>query len=155
MPDTDQWLAHYERNHRNIRNAPLYWPAVPVLVLGTVGLLWALPVPRALTDISPLLNWGSVFLMATVVYYFIISIPLAIGMLPFIFGVSAFETYLANAGTLLSPVATILTLTAVGGLYAGHVANGGIHGVGRDIQLMMIAPVWMLSRLYRRLGIPH
>lgn len=155
MSDTDPWLARYERNHREIRNAPVYWTAVAGLVLGTVGLLWALPVPAALTDISPLLNWGSIFLMAATVYYFIISIPLAIGMLPLIFAVTAFETWLQSTDALLSPVATVLTAASVGGLYAGHFARQGLKGVGHDIQMMMIAPVWMLSVLYRRLGIPH
>ena len=155
MTDADQWLARYEREHRDIRYRPLYWLAAPTLVVGAVGLLWSLPVPADLTDISPLLNWGSVFLMAATVYYFIISIPLAIGMLPVVFGIIAFETWLATSGDLLPPVASILTAASIGGLYAGHFAGAGVHGVGRDIQLMMIAPVWMLSLVYRRLGIPH
>lgn len=155
MTDADQWLLRYEREHRDVRNAPVYWLAAPTLVLGTVGLLWALPVPAGLTDISPLLNWGSVFLMATMVYYFIISMPLAIGMLPFLFGVTAFETWLADAVGMLEPVASILTAGSLAGLYAGRFTNGGLPAVGRDVQLMMIAPAWMLSVLYRRLGIPH
>lgn len=155
MTDADQWLLRYEREHRGVRNAPVYWLAAPTLVLGTVGLLWALPVPAGLTDISPLLNWGSVFLMATMVYYFIISIPLAIGMLPFVLGVTVFETWLADTLGLLQPVATTLTAGSLAGLYAGHVGNGGLPAVARDVQLMMIAPVWMLSLLYRKLGIPH
>lgn len=155
MTDADQWLARYEREHRDVRYRPLYWLAAPMLVIGTVGLLWALPVPAGLTAISPLLNWGSLFLMAAMVYYFIISIPLAIGMLPIVFGIIAFETWLASSGERLPAVAAILTAVSIGGLYAGRFAGAGVHGVGRDIQLMMIAPVWMLSLVYRRLGIPH
>lgn len=155
MTETDQWLERYERDHRGMRNAPVYWFAVPLLVLGTVGLLWSLPVPDGLIEISPLLNWGTVFLMAATVYYFIISVPLAIGMLPFTFGVIAFEAWLERLGELLPVVAVILTSLSIGGLYAGHFANGGIRGVARDIQLMMIAPVWILSVLYRKLGIPR
>ena len=64
--------------------------SVPMVVLGTVGLLWLLPTPDEFFNISPLLNWGSAFLMVTAVYYFIISVSLAIGMLPFILGVASF-----------------------------------------------------------------
>ena len=53
---------------------------MPLVVIGTVGLLWSLPVPDRFYAISPLVNWGSLFLMAATVYYFIISVPLAIGM---------------------------------------------------------------------------
>lgn len=155
MSDTDHWLARYDENHQDMRNAPVYWIAVPLLVLGTVGLLWSLPVPDALTNISPLLNWGTVFLMAAMVYYFIISVPLAIGMLPFVFGILAIVGWLDVNGDVLPLAAAGLTVAAVCGLYAGHFAGRGMRGVGLDIQFMMIAPVWMLSLLYRRLGIPH
>lgn len=155
MSDTDHWLVRYGDKHKDIRNAPIYWSAVPLLVLGTVGLLWSLPVPDALTAISPLLNWGTVFLMAAMVYYFIISVPLAIGMLPFVFGILAIIGWLDVNSNLLPLAAAGLTAAAVCGLYTGHFAGRGLRGVGLDIQLMMIAPVWMLSVLYRRLGIPH
>ena len=68
----------------------LYWLAVPVLVMGTVGLLWPYRCRRlSSSEFLHSLNWGSTFLMATVVYYFIISVSLAIGMLPFMLGVAA------------------------------------------------------------------
>jgi len=155
MSNTDHWLARYGEKHKDIRNAPVYWSAVLLLVLGTVGLLWSLPVPDALTAISPLLNWGTVFVMAAMVYYFIISVPLAIGMLPFVFGVLAIVSWLEMHGDVLPLAAASMSAVAVCGLYAGHYAGRGLRGVRHDIQLMMIAPVWMLSILYRRLGIPH
>jgi hypothetical protein len=52
-------------------------------------------------------------------------------------------------------VAAGLTGGAVIGLWLGQYAKGGIRAVLQDIQLMMIAPVWLLSVLYRRLGIPY
>ena len=88
MPETDWWLKEYGDNHVDMSYAVIYWIAVLTLVIGTVGILWSLPIPQEFVQISPLLNWGSSFLMAAAVYYFIISIPLAIGMLPLIFGVA-------------------------------------------------------------------
>ena len=95
MSETDKWLIDYGETHADVENAGLYWLAVPLLVVGTVGLLWSLPIPEAFCNISPLLNWGSAFLMAAVVYYFIISVSLAIGMLPFLFGVAALASWLS------------------------------------------------------------
>ena len=155
MPETDQWLIKYGENHRDVGNAGLYWPAVPLLVVGMVGLLWSLPVPEAFINISPFLNWGTTFLMATVVYYFIISVSLAIGMLPFMFGVAALASWLNASQYPLIWVSAGLTGGAVLGLWLGQYGRGGIRAVLQDIQLMMIAPVWLLSVLYRRLGIPY
>lgn len=154
MPDTDFWLTRFSQNQQGLSMRPLYWLATHLLVLGLIGLLWALPVPQALSAISPLLNWGSLFLMASLIYYFIISVPLAIGMLPVIVGIFAFELWLFGVGRWSRPGAALLTLTGVAGLYAAHRGHGGLRAVFRDIQLLMIAPLWLLSRLYRKLGIP-
>jgi len=91
VSETDRWLSDYGDSHADIRNPGVYWLSVPILVLGTVGMLWSLPVPEEFVKISPVLNWGSAFLMAAMVYYFIISISLAIGMLPFVAGVTALQ----------------------------------------------------------------
>jgi len=155
MSETDKWLTDYGEAHSDVGNAGLYWLAVPLLVVGTVGLLWSLPVPEAFFNISPFLNWGSAFLMSAVVYYFIISVSLAIGMLPFMFGVAALASWLSYSQIPLIWASAALTGAAVIGLWLGQHARGGIKAVMQDIQLMMIAPVWLLSVLYRRLGIPY
>jgi hypothetical protein len=96
MQETDRWLIDYAENHVDIDFGGIYWVAVLTLVISTTGLLWSLPVPDEFAQISPVLNWGSTFLMAAVVYYFIISMPLAIGMLPFVFGVAAVQIWLVG-----------------------------------------------------------
>lgn len=155
MTVTDHWLAEYGDRHRNIPNPLAYWPGALSLVIGTVGMLWSLPVPEAFVDISPLLNWGSAFLMAAVIYYFILSIALAIGMLPFVVGVSVLQFRLVAADLPLSGVSVVLFALGVTGLYVGRHAAGGLRAVFSDIQLMMIGPAWLLAGLYRRLGIPY
>ena len=155
MSETDRWLVDYGESHTDIGNPLVFWLSVPLLVLGTVGLLWSLPVPQEFADISPVLNWGSAFLMAAVVYYFIISMSLAIGMLPFIFGVAALQIWLTNSSYSPYVASCGLLIASIIGLYLGNYPHGGIRAVLRDIQLMMIAPVWILSNIYRRLGIPY
>ena len=154
VSDADRWLAEYGDSHDDISNPVIYWLSVPLVVLATVGILWSLPVPDEFRDISPALNWGSIFLMAAIVYYFIISIALAIGMLPFVFGVAAFQFWLLNSRFSLIDVSVVLLVCSVAGLYLGQHRNGGLLAVLKDLQLMMIGPAWLLSNLYRRLGIP-
>lgn len=155
MPETDQWLIDYGESHRDVGCTGVYWLAVPLLVVGTVGLLSSLPVPQAFFNISPFLNWGTAFLMSAVVYYFILSVSLAIGMLPFLFAVAALASWLSLSQYPLIWLSAGLAGGAVIGLWLGHYAKGGVRAVLQDIQLMMIAPFWLLSVLYRRLGIPY
>ena len=123
-------------------------------VLGVIGLLWSLPIPEEFFEISPLLNWGSAFLMATAVYYFIISIPLAIGLLPFVLGFAWLQLWLEQSD--YSPIHVCAGLLAAGviGLWLGHHRQRSIRAVLQDLQLIMIGPAWLMSVLYRRIGIP-
>lgn len=155
MTDTGKWLHDYGANHRDIRYPPVYWICVPMLVIGVVGLLWSTPVPEAFLAISPALNWATAFLLAVVVYYFIISMPLAIGMLPFLAAVVAFELWLQHSDYSALRAAIGLTVGSIVGLYVGRRNDSGFGSILEDIQLVMIAPFWMLSILYRRLGIPY
>lgn len=154
MASTDNWLHDYGVTHRDIHYAPLYWISVPTLVIGIIGLLWSIPVPDTFLEISPALNWATAFLLATVVYYFIISMPLAVGMLPFLAAIVAFELWLQKSAYSAPLAAAGLTLASTLGLYVGRRRISGFRAVLDDIQLLMIAPLWMLSQLYRRLGIP-
>jgi len=155
MSETDGWLERYEQGHNNLRNPFVYWAAVPMVVIGTVGLLWYLPIPSEFAQISPLLNWGSAFLMATTIYYFIISLSLAIGMLPFVLGLASLQLWLATSGYSALGVSTGLLVAGIVGLFLGRRGAGGVRAVIQDLQLMMIGPVWLLSVIYRRFGIPY
>ncbi len=155
MSESDGWLDRYERSHRSLSNPVVYWAAVPMVVIGTVGLLWYLPIPAEFAQISPLLNWGSAFLMATTIYYFIISLSLAIGMLPFVLGLASLQLWLTDSEYPALGVSTGLLVAGVVGLALGRRGKGAVRAVVQDLQLMMIGPVWLLSVIYRRFGIPY
>ncbi len=154
MTETDIWLKRYEDAHRDLTYPAIHWAAVPMAVLGMVGLLWSLPIPDEFYDISPLLNWGSTFLMVAVVYYFIISVPLAVGMLPFILCVAAAQIWLAQSEFIPLRVSIGLLLAGIIGFWLGHHDQRSLKPVLQDLQMIMIAPAWILSAFYKRIGIP-
>lgn len=154
MRDPNRWLIDYGNSHRDIDYPAIYWLSVLLLAPATVGMFSLLPIPDEFVRISPALNWATAFLMAAVVYYFIISISLAIGMLPFVFAVTALQIWLANSSMSLDRVVVGLFLASIAGLFVGRYSRGGIRSVLVDIQMTMIAPLWILSRFYRRIGIP-
>lgn len=155
MTETDGWLRRYEETHKDLSSPVIYWAAVPMVVLGMVGVLWTLPIPDPFFEISPLLNWGTAFLMVAAVYYFIISVSLAIGMLPFVIGIAAVNLWLADSDFSHSYVSIGLLVLGIIGLWIGHRKRNSIRPVLQDLQLMMIGPAWLLSVLYRRIGIPY
>jgi hypothetical protein len=143
MTDVDSWLERYEKSHQNLKNPVVFWAAVPMVVLGTVGVLWYLPIPEEFFEISPLLNWGSA-----------ISLSLAIGMLPFLLGLAAFQLWLAQSSWPQLGVAMGLLVSGTAGLWLGRRGPGSFRAVLQDFQLMMIGPAWLLSVIYKRFGVP-
>lgn len=155
MSDTEDWLQRYASNHQELTWPWIYWASVPVVVIATVGLLWNIPAPPEFYEISPLLNWGSTFLMVTAVYYFIISLSLAIGLLPFLLGVAFIQLWAAQLD--FSPLRLSIGLLVAGtiGLWLGHRNQRGLASLLEDLQTIMIGPAWLLSSLYKRFGIPY
>ncbi len=152
MSDRDGWLERFATANRPL--PAVYWLAVACAIVGTTGFLWSLPVPAEFYAISPLFNWGSAFLMVAAVYYFIISLSLAIGLLPFLIGLAAFQMWFAATSEASLTISLGLVALGLGGLWLGHRRHGGLTAVIGDLQHVMLAPAWVLSVVYRWLGIP-
>ena len=93
--------------------------------------------------------------MAALIYYFVISVPLGFGMVPFVYGIVVLQSWITGLPIPLGYSASAFTGIGVAGLSFGHFAAGGLRAVFADAQLVMIAPIWLLSNFYRRLGIPY
>ena len=156
MTDAERWLGEFAANQQQVGLPLVYWPGIFAVIIGLVGLLWSLPVPDAFRAISPVLNWGTTFLLAATVYYFVISVPLAIGMLPFTLGLVALEMRIAHFTQLPLAWAT-LSLLAAGmlAIWFSQSQEATRDFVWRHLLLVMLGPLWLLSDLYRRLRIPY
>ncbi len=155
MKSIDGWLDEYGESHQNPTNKAIHWVCVPLIVLSLLGVLWSVPVPQAFVDISPAMNWATLFMMASLVYYFIMSIPLALGM---ILVVALFGAALYGLAALPVPLwITSLAIFVVAwiGQFIGHVIEGKKPSFFKDVQFLMIGPMWLLSFVYRRLGISY
>jgi len=155
MRNIDLWLDEYGESHQNPANKAVHWVCVPAIVFSLIGLLWSLPVPQVFAETSAILNWGTVFLMASIVYYFIMSTTLALGMV----AISALIIYLLarldSAATPLWQICVGIFVVAWIGQFVGHIIEGKRPSFFKDLQFLMIGPIWLLSFVYKRLGIPY
>ena len=155
MRTVDQWLAEYGESHQHPTNKGLHWICVPVIVVSLTGLLWSLPVPHAFSAVSPWLNWGTLLLLAGVVYYLVLSRSLALGMLLFVTLVVLAVKGLDVLPWSLGWVCLVLFVVAWIGQFIGHHYEGKRPSFFKDIQFLMIGPLWLLSFVYRKLRIPY
>ena len=155
MRTVDEWLRAYGESHQNSANKTLHWICVPIIVVSLIGLLWSLPVPRAFLQVSPLLNWGTVVLLAGVVYYLSMSWSLGVGMMLFVAAVTLSVLWLQQLPWPLWIVCVVLFVVAWIGQFIGHHYEGKRPSFFADVQFLMIGPLWLISFIYRKLRIPY
>jgi uncharacterized membrane protein YGL010W len=154
MRTAAEWLDDYGESHRNPTNKALHWICVPVIAWCVTGLLWLLPFPEAIRAVHPAANWAGVAVLATIAYYAVLSPRLAIGAAPllltFLWSIGA----VARTSTLsLWTICLGLFVVAWIGQFIGHAVEGKRPSFFKDLQFLMIGPLWLLADLYRRLGI--
>lgn len=152
---TDVWLDAYAVSHQNSTNKLLHWVCVPAIVVSVVGILWALPTPAKFAEISPWVNWGTLFLALSAAYYFVLSIPLALGMLPVIAAIIAIVAWMASFETSLLVLSVIVFVVAWVGQFIGHKIEGKKPSFFEDVQFLMIGPLWILAAVFRRFGLRY
>jgi uncharacterized membrane protein YGL010W len=154
MRTAAQWFDDYGDSHRNHTNKALHWICVPVIAWCVLGLLWSLPFPIGIRASQPAANWGSVAVVAALIYYALLSIPLTLGAIPLLIAFLWSIDWLERSSTM--PVWSIcLFAFAVAwvGQFVGHAIEGKRPSFFKDIQFLMIGPLWLLADVYRRLGI--
>lgn len=155
MRSVEQWLAEYGESHRNAVNKRLHWVCVPIIVVSVVGLLWSLPVPDSWARLSPWANFGTLVMLAGVVYYLFMSRSLALGMAVFMVITLALVRALQLLPWPLWQVCLALFVVAWVGQFIGHHYEGRRPSFFKDVQFLMIGPLWLMSFIYRRLRIPY
>lgn len=155
MKTINQWLGEYGESHRNETNKTIHWICVPAIFLSITGLFYAIKLPVQLTQTLQL-NMAMILIALVTAYYFSLSKTIWIGML--LFGALCLaicywiETYTAASLWLVCII--IFVLAWVGQFY-GHKVEGKKPSFLKDIQFLMIGPMWLMSFIYKKLGISY
>jgi uncharacterized membrane protein YGL010W len=155
MRSVADWLGEYGESHADPTNKLLHWICVPLIVLAVMGFLWSIPVPDAFAERSPWLNWATLTALLAVVYYAALSAGLAIGIA--LSYVAMFIT-IAALNTLPWPLwlsSLVIFVAAWIGQFIGHAVEGKRPSFFKDLQFLLIGPLWLVAALYRRLGVSY
>lgn len=155
MRDVNQWLQEYGASHQNPTNKLIHWICVPLIVLSVIGLIGSIPVPEFMSNISPRLNFGSLALLLAILYYAYLSISLAIGMI--IFSIILIYVLHLMIGLDIDLWKQCLAIFVVAWIvqFIGHEIEGKKPSFLKDLQFLMIGPLWLLSFIYKKIGIKY
>jgi uncharacterized membrane protein YGL010W len=148
----DRWLGNYAEDHRNALNQLIHWICVPLIVWTVVAALWVIPVPAALGKAG---LWAGLALVPAMAFYLRLSRALGLAMLIFLVVLMALTWWLhAVLG------AKLLLWSAIGVFVAawiaqfiGHEFEGKRPSFLTDLAYLLIGPLWLMSKLFRRLGL--
>jgi uncharacterized membrane protein YGL010W len=154
MRTAAQWLDDYGDSHRNPTNKKLHWICVPVIAWCVLGLLWSLPFPGGIRASYPAANWAGVAVLAALLYYAVLSPRLALGALPLLLlGLWSLDRVDRWHGLPLWGTCLLLFVIAWIGQFIGHAVEGKRPSFFKDVQFLMIGPLWLLADVYRRVGL--
>lgn len=139
MKSLDMWLEEYGESHRNPVNKTIHWICVPVIQFCVLGLLYSLHPYAALTSIA-----------ISLIFYATLSLPLTLGML----AISIAMLALISALPHVFAVCLTLFVLAWAGQFYGHRVEGKKPSFFKDLQFLLVGPVWLLNFIYQRLGLP-
>ena len=135
----DQLLAHYGASHRHPVNELIHFTAIPLIMLSLLGLIYAA---------HPLAAYG--FVAASLVYYLRLSRVFLMTML----GVSAAMLAVVQAmGEQRVMLCTAIFVVAWIFQFIGHKLEGKKPSFFEDVQYLWVGPLFVLSRLFEKLGI--
>ena len=151
MRAVEDLLAEYNASHGNRINKILHWICVPLIVMSLLGLLWSVKIP-----VLPVPLNGAVLLIVLAMFYYLVLSPrLALGILLFTGLVLAVLYYIEQSVGSLWLVSVIVFVVAWTGQFIGHHVEGKRPSFFKDIQFLLIGPLWLLSFIYRRLNIHY
>jgi len=145
------WLEDYAQSHQNPTNKAVHWVCVPVIFWCVLALLWHVQLGP-----NPMLNAATVLIVFSILFYARLSWTLTIGM-AILVGLSVVLIQGYQALELPVPLWLFslgLFIVAWIGQFWGHKVEGRKPSFFKDVQFLLIGPAWLLSFVYRRLGIP-
>ena len=135
----DILLEHYGSSHKNATNELIHFAAIPLIMLSIVGLMYAL---------NPWVAYA--FMAASMVYYARLSAVFLIAMV--VWSVLLFWL-ITLMGDRVWQTSLIIFVGAWIAQFIGHHLEGKKPSFFEDIQYLWVGPLFVLSKLFRKIGI--
>jgi uncharacterized membrane protein YGL010W len=135
-------IDKYSESHLNHANEIIHFVCVPAIMFSLLGILWAIH-PAVAIGLS----------LLSLVYYFTLSVPFAMGMI--LMSGAMLAVLYALPQSVILPLSIIVFVVAWIGQFIGHKIEGKKPSFFDDLRFLLIGPLFVLSFLYRRLHIAY
>ncbi|MEZ2902206.1 DUF962 domain-containing protein [Acinetobacter terrestris] len=130
MKTISEWLDEYSESHQDKTNKAIHWVCVPAILFSIIGIL---------AHFSALLT--ALILVLTFVFYARLDLVLAVAMAALL-AVMAWLIFILPVG--VGFYIAIFVLAWIGQFY-GHKVEGKKPSFLKDLQFLLIGPVWCMD----------
>ena len=157
MRKIDQLFAEYAESHKNSTNKLIHWICVPLIFWTILGFVSYIPTPNIYLKYFGFLSLASIVSLILVsVFYFRLSWRIAVIM---IFVMLLMEHLVSWANISLGRNSWILFLVIFVTTwilqFVGHKIEGKKPSFLKDLQFLLIGPIWLLHFILKKLGIRY
>tara|TARA_Y100001970_G_scaffold52986_1_gene67055 strand:- start:31328 stop:31798 length:471 start_codon:yes stop_codon:yes gene_type:complete len=154
MKNINDWNKEYGSYHLNKTNKIIHWICIPLIIFSLFGLLSIIEFDFTINEKKYKINILVIFIILTLGYYLRLSRNLAIGMLV----ISIFLKESIDIIALNTKIETLylylgIFIIAWIGQFIGHKFEGKKPAFLKDLQFLLIGPLWLLSYIYNKLNI--
>jgi len=157
MRKIDLLLAEYGESHRNATNKLIHWICVPLIFWTILGFISYIPTPNIYLKYYGFLSVASFIALTLVtIFYFRLSWRIAIIMI-FIMLLMEHFVSLTNVTFGTKSWLFYLSIFVVTWVlqFVGHKIEGKKPSFLKDLQFLLIGPIWLLSFILKKLGIRY
>ena len=130
MKTITEWFDEYSDSHQNKTNKAIHWVCVPAILFSIIGII---------AHFSALLT--ALLLVLTLVFYVRLDLVLAIAMMVLI-AIMAWLIYILPVG--VGFYIGVFIVAWMGQFY-GHKVEGKKPSFFKDLQFLLIGPVWCMD----------
>lgn len=147
----DDWFASYSRDHRNATNQAIHLVAVPAILWSVVALLWCIPIHASWFRSG---IWAGLAMFAAWTFYNRLSHRIGYGMFVVFFTMGCLCRLVAQRAGIDALLWSAVAVFVVAWIaqFVGHRIEGRKPSFLTDIVYLLIGPIWVLAKFYRRMG---
>lgn len=156
MRKIDLLLAEYGESHRNAVNKMIHWICVPLIFWTILGFISLIPSKSICFIYIGCISYVSFIVMALITIYYL-RLSFLIGLL-MIFIMIVMESFAYGVNTRFDqPWIIYLAVFVVTWIlqFVGHKIEGKKPSFLKDVQFLLIGPIWLLSFILKKLGIRY
>lgn len=156
MKSIQTWLDEYAVSHQNPTNKTIHWICIPLIFFSIVGLFYSVKLPFIpVKFLGGDMNLAVIALLMVTIYYLVLSKTLWIGMLLYSIICLAGCYAIEQSGISLPIACIVIFVLAWIGQFYGHKVEGAKPSFFKDLQFLMIGPAWLMSFIYKKIGISY